>query len=229
MCGARVRKRRRAGGRKADMTPLETLDYAGVAVFAATGALAASRKQLDMIGFGFLAAVTGIGGGTFRDLILGDTPVFWVINPAYAVVCVAVAVLVYFTAHLVESRYRLLIWLDAAGLAAFSVMGAAKGLALTGSPVVAIVTGMMTATLGGILRDLLSGEPSVLMRPEIYVSAALLGAGVFVVASLFGAPLLLGSVLGVISAFGLRGCAIRYGWAFSPYRSRAGRPPEDVM
>lgn len=211
------------------MTPIETLDYAGVAVFAATGALAASRKQLDMIGFGFLAAVTGIGGGTFRDLILGDTPVFWVHNPAYLVVCVAVAILVYFTAHLVESRYRLLIWLDAAGLAAFSVMGAAKGLALTGSPIVAIVTGMMTATLGGILRDLLSGEPSVLMRPEIYVSAALLGAGVFVIASLFGAPLVLGSALGVVSAFALRGGAIRYGWAFSPYRSRAGRPPEDVM
>jgi uncharacterized membrane protein YeiH len=108
-------------------------------------------------------------------------------------------------------------------------MGAAKGLALTGSPIVAIVTGMMTATFGGILRDLLSGEPSVLMRPEIYVSAALLGSAVFIAASLLGAPLIVGSALGVIAAFALRGGAIRYGWAFSPYRSRAGRPPEDVM
>jgi uncharacterized membrane protein YeiH len=211
------------------MTPLEGLDYAGVAVFAATGALSASRKQLDLIGFGFLAAVTGIGGGTIRDLILGDVPVFWVEKPAYLVVCVAVAAIVYCTAHLVESRYRLLIWLDAIGLAAFAVMGAAKGLALTGSPIVAIVTGMMTATFGGILRDLLSGEPSVLMRPEIYVSAALLGSAVFIAASLLGAPLIVGSALGVIAAFALRGGAIRYGWAFSPYRSRAGRPPEDVM
>jgi uncharacterized membrane protein YeiH len=104
--------------------------------------------------------------------------VFWVGKPAYLVVCVVVAVIVYFTAHLVESRYRLLLWLDAAGLSAYAVMGAAKGLSLTGSPIVALVTGMMTATLGGILRDLLSGEPSVLMRPEIYVSAALVGAGV---------------------------------------------------
>ncbi len=211
------------------MTPLEGLDYAGVVVFAATGALTASRKQLDLIGFGFLAAVTGIGGGTIRDLILGEVPVFWVEKPAYLVVCVAVAAIVYFTAHLVESRYRLLIWLDAIGLAVFAVMGAAKGLALTGSPIVAVVTGMMTATFGGILRDLLSGEPSVLMRPEIYVSAALLGSAVFIAASLLGAPLILGSVLGVIAAFALRGGAIRYGWAFSPYRSRAGRPPEDVM
>lgn len=211
------------------MTPLEGLDYAGVAVFAATGALSASRKQLDLIGFGFLAAVTGIGGGTIRDLILGDVPVFWVEKPAYLVVCVAVAAIVYFTAHLVESRYRLLIWLDAIGLAAFAVMGAAKGLALTGSPIVAVVTGMMTATFGGILRDLLSGEPSVLMRPEIYVSAALLGSAFFIAASLLGAPLIAGSGLGAIAAFALRGGAIRYGWAFSPYRSRAGRPPEDVL
>ena len=211
------------------MTLLDALDYAGVAVFAATGALAASRKQLDMIGFIFLAAVTGIGGGTFRDIVLGATPVFWVQKPEYLLVCVAVAVIVYFTAHLVESRYRLLLWLDAIGLSAYSVMGAAKGLALTGSPVVALVTGMMTATLGGILRDLLSGEPSVLMRPEIYVSAALAGAGGFVAASLIGAPLVAASLAGVILAFAVRGGAIRYGWAFSPYKPRPGRPPEDVM
>ena len=211
------------------MTPLDALDYAGVAVFAATGALAASRKQLDMIGFVFLAAVTGIGGGTFRDIVLGETPVFWVEKPGYLVVCVIIAALVYFTAHLVESRYRLLLWLDAVGLSAYAVMGAAKGLALTGSPIVALVTGMMTATLGGILRDLLSGEPSVLMRPEIYVSAALAGAGGFVAASLIGVPLIAASLAGLILAFAVRGGALRYGWAFSPYRSRPGRPPEDVM
>ncbi|MDP3526407.1 MAG: trimeric intracellular cation channel family protein [Hoeflea sp.] len=211
------------------MTLLEILDYAGVAVFAATGALAASRKQLDMIGFIFLAAVTGIGGGTFRDIVLGATPVFWVTKPEYLLVCVAVAVIVYFTAHLVESRYRLLLWLDAIGLSAYSVMGAAKGLAVSGSPVVALVTGMMTATLGGILRDLLSGEPSVLMRPEIYVSAALAGAGGFIAASLIGAPLIAASLAGVILAFAVRGGAIRYSWTFSPYKPRPGRPPEDVM
>ena len=211
------------------MTLLDALDYAGVAVFAATGALAASRKQLDMIGFVFLAAVTGSGGGTFREIALGQTPVFWASKPESLLVCVVVAVGVYFTAHLVESRYRLLLWLDAIGLSAYSVMGAAKGLALTGSPIVALVTGMMTATLGGILRDLLTGEPSVLMRPEIYVSAALVGAAGFVMASLIGVPLIAASLAGVTLAFAVRGGAIRYGWAFSPYKPRPGRPPEDVM
>lgn len=141
------------------------LDYAGVALFAATGALAASRKQLDLIGFLFLATVTGTGGGTVRDIILGRLPVFWVVNPSYILICCTIAVLVFFTAHLVESRYRLLIWLDAVGLAAYCVMGAAKGLAATSSPTIAIVTGVMTATLGGVLRDILANEPSVLLRP----------------------------------------------------------------
>ncbi|TIX36395.1 MAG: trimeric intracellular cation channel family protein, partial [Mesorhizobium sp.] len=101
------------------MNPIELLDYAGVAVFAATGALAASRKQLDIIGFLFLACVTGIGGGTLRDVIL-NLPVFWVGNRDYVLICVVVAVLVFFSAHLVESRYKLLLWLAAIGLAAFS-------------------------------------------------------------------------------------------------------------
>ena len=77
------------------------------------------------------------------------------------------AIIVFFTSHLVESRYRLLLWLDAVGLAAFSVMGADRGLTITGSPVIAIVTGVLTAAFGGILRELLTGEPSVLLKPEI--------------------------------------------------------------
>ena len=164
-----------AGGENG-VTILEFLDYTGVAVFAATGALSASRKQLDIIGFLFLAAATGIGGGTFRDVILGATPVFWVVNPTYLIVCVSVALLVFVLAHRIESRYRLLLWLDAMGVSAYCVMGAAKGLAATGSPTVAITTGVLTASFGGILRDLLAGEPSVLLRPEIYITAALLHA-----------------------------------------------------
>jgi uncharacterized membrane protein YeiH len=100
------------------MSLLVYLDYAGIALFAATGALAASRKQLDLIGFLFFAIVTGTGGGTVRDIILGRVPVFWVLNPFYIVICCIVGVVVFFTAHLLESRYRLLIWLDAVGLAA---------------------------------------------------------------------------------------------------------------
>lgn len=209
------------------MNPILLFDYAGVAVFAATGALAASRKQLDIIGFLFLASVTGIGGGTFRDIILA-APVFWVRNPAYVLVCAGIAVLVFFTAHRVESRYKLLLWLDAVGLSAYSVMGAAKGLAATASPTVAIITGVLTATFGGILRDLLAGEPSVLLRPEIYVTAAMVGAAVFTIADLSGLPSLVSAVLAFSAAFLVRGGALKFGWAFPAYRSRPGRRPEDI-
>lgn len=203
------------------------LDYSGVAVFAATGALSASRKQMDIIGFLFLAGVTGIGGGTFRDLIL-DVPVFWIANHDYVLVCAAIAVLVFFTAHRVESRYKLLLWLDAIGLAAFAVMGAAKGLMVTGSPVIAIIMGVLTATFGGILRDILAGEPSVLLRPEVYVTAALAGAGVYTFGDLAALPPIVCQLGGFIAALAVRGGAIRFGWRIPPYKSRPGRRPEDI-
>ncbi len=208
------------------MNALQLLDYAGVAVFAATGALAASRKELDIIGFVFFAAITGMGGGTVRDVVL-NSPVFWTLNPAYVLVCVAVAIVVFFTAPMLESRYRLLLWLDAVGLAAYSVLGAALGLSVTGSPVVALVTGMMTATVGGIIRDVLAGEPSVLLRPEVYVTAALTGAAVYTALSYFGVDRAVAAGVGVLAAFLVRGGALRFGWSFPRYKSRPGRPPEE--
>jgi uncharacterized membrane protein YeiH len=203
------------------------LDYAGIAVFAATGALAASRKELDIIGFLFFAGLTGIGGGTIRDLIL-DVPVFWVQNPDYLLVCGIVAIIVYFTAHLIESRYKLLLWLDAVGLAAYCVFGAWKGLVVTGSAPIAIVMGMLTAAFGGILRDQIAGEPSVLMRPEIYITAALAGSVVFTFLELVGLPIAASTTPAFVVALAIRGGALRYGWSFPPYRSRPGRRPEDI-
>jgi uncharacterized membrane protein YeiH len=209
------------------MEPLIFLDYAGVAVFAATGALAASRKQLDFIGFLFFSGITGVGGGTVRDLILG-VPVFWVQNHDYLLVCAAMALVVYLSAHLFESRYKLLLWLDAIGLAAYCVFGAWKALIVTGSAFVAIVMGMLTATLGGILRDQLAGEPSVLLRPEIYVTAAMAGAVVFTVGDIAGLPLPAAAIPAFFAALVIRGGALRFGWSFPPYRGRPGRRPEDI-
>lgn len=211
------------------MSFLLYLDYAGVALFAATGALAASRKQLDIIGFLFFAIVTGTGGGTVRDIILGRLPVFWVINPSYIVICCMIGLVVFFTDHLLESRYKLLIWLDAIGLSAYCVMGAAKGMAATGSATIAIVTGVLTATLGGVLRDLLANEPSVLLRPEIYITAALIGASVFTGAYMLSAPLYWASAGGVLAAFLVRAGALYFGWTVPTHHHRAGRHPDDVL
>jgi len=210
------------------MDPILALDFAGVAVFAATGALAASRKQLDIIGFLFMASITGVGGGTLRDLILGHAPVFWVREPGFILVCAVVAVIVFFTAHLFESRWKVLLWLDAVGLSAYSVMGAAKGLAATGSPSIALITGVLTATFGGILRDIVAGEPSVLLRKEIYISAALAGAAMYTLLILSGFPIAVAAPLAFCTAFFVRGGALRFGWAFPAYRARPGRQPEDI-
>ncbi len=195
---------------------VDLLDYAGVGLFAATGALAAARKQLDIIGFLFLGAITGIGGGTARDLILG-VKVFWVEQHYFIPVCAAASVLVYFTAHSIESRFRTLLWLDAVALAAYSVFGAYKGLLVTGSATVAVVMGMLTGTLGGILRDVVAGEPSVLMRQEIYVGAAMAGALTFVAAESAGLALPLAAGLGFLIALGVRSGALLRGWRFPAY------------
>jgi len=198
------------------------LDYAAVAVFGATGALAAARRNHDVVTFGFFAAVTGVGGGTLRDLLIG-APVFWVRQPDYVVVCLAAALAVWlFGSRL--SRAAILLWLDALGMAAYSVVGAAKAEALGVTPLAALVMGVLTATFGGVVRDVLAGEPSVLLRREVYVSAALLGAGVYVALAALGLPSLAAGLIGFAAAFALRGGAIAFGWTLPGFRSR---PPGD--
>lgn len=201
------------------------LDYFGVAVFAVTGALVASRKEMDLIGFIFLGAVTGVGGGTIRDMALGQLPVFWVREPIYLLICVVMSVLVFFTAHIPASRLRALFWLDAVGLALFSVLGAEK--ALSHGPVAAAAMGLITAVMGGMIRDILGGESPVILRREIYATAALAGS----IAFLLAIPLVprdAALVVGFSAALALRGLALRFGWSLPPYRARPGRRPDEV-
>jgi uncharacterized membrane protein YeiH len=139
-------------------TAVAILDWSGVIVFAISGALVASRKQMDIVGFVLLGIVTGIGGGTLRDVLLGANPILWINAPAYLVACVAVSGIVFFMAHIPQSRYQCLLWFDALGLGIFAVVGAEKALLMGTGPTVAIAMGVITATFGGILRDLLGGE-----------------------------------------------------------------------
>src|SRR6185437_11145024 len=150
---------------------LTALDYAAVAVFGATGALAAARRKHDIVTFGFFAAVTGVGGGTLRDLLIG-APVFWVGRPAYLVVAAGAALAIWLFGWGRRGE-RILTWLDALGMAAYAVVGALKALSLGAPPLSAVVMGVLTSTFGGIIRDVLAEEPSVLLRRELYVTAAL--------------------------------------------------------
>ena len=202
------------------MTALETaffwLDYAAVAVFAMSGALAAADKKHDIITFAFFAAITGVGGGTLRDLLIG-APVFWVKRPGYVMVCIAAAVAVWLLGRR-GWRFRALLWLDALGLAAYAVVGAAKALSLGVPPFSAMVMGVLTTCFGGIIRDVLAGEPNLLVRREIYVTAALLGATVFVMLKSFGLDFWPAAIAGFVAALSLRAAAIIYGLSLPGFR-----------
>jgi uncharacterized membrane protein YeiH len=206
---------------------LAVMDLIAVAVFAITGALVASRKEMDVVGFLWLGIITGVGGGTVRDLLLG-VPVFWMREPLYVVTSVAMSVAVYFTAHLAQSRFKVLLWLDAVGLAMVTVAGTAKGLDAGAGPVNAIVMGVITASVGGVIRDILGHEPSIILRKEIYVTASLVGALVYVASISFGLDRALGAALGFVVAFVVRGLALIYGWSLPTYYpSRPVAPHSD--
>ena len=196
------------------------LDYAAVAVFAATGAMAAAQRKHDIVTFGFFAAVTGVGGGTMRDLLL-DAPVFWVTRPDYLIACMLAAVAVWvFGAG--QARLKVLLWLDALGMAAYSVVGGAKATSLGVPPISAIVMGVLTACFGGIIRDVLADEPSVLLRRELYVSCALVGASVFVALEALGLSDFTAGMGGFAAAFLVRAAAIFWGWMLPAFPGRGG-------
>lgn len=196
------------------------LETAGVAVFALTGALVAARKGMDPFGFILLATVTGVGGGTLRDLLL-DRGVFWVAAPWDIGICSAVAVTAWFIAYCRPGMLdgwagtKLLIWADAAGMALFAMTGTLKALS-AGVPILsAIAFGAITGTFGGIIRDILAGDrPMVLWSRDFYVTAAATGASVTALLSFFGVNAVVVMLTGIAAGFGLRAGSILLGWSF---------------
>src|SRR4051812_42480719 len=188
---------------------LVLLDFFGIAVFAVSGALVAAEKRQTLVTFIFFAVATGVGGGTLRDLLIG-APVFWVHSNATLLICIAAALIVWLT-----SRHR---FAGRAGLAAYATYGSAKALSFGVAPVPAFAMGVLTACVGGIIRDVLAGEPSILMRPELYVTAAALAAGLFVGLSLLGVAAWIAAAIGILAAFALRALAISRGWSLPAYR-----------
>ena len=199
------------------------LDHAAVAVFALTGALVASRAQLDIVGFVFVAALTAVGGGTLRDLLLDRNPVFWVANPSVLAVATLAAVIVFFTAHLLESRYRAILWLDAFALAVAVPAGVAVAQAMGQPWAIVLIMGVATGCFGGLLRDVVCNElPLVLKQGELYVTAAFAGSA----AAVLVAPYLdggLGLIVCGCVTFLLRAGSLAFGWRLPSYRSRPPR------
>ncbi len=191
------------------------LDYVGIAVFAISGALLAAEKKQTLVTFIFFAVVTGVGGGTVRDLLIG-APVFWVGTNATLLICIAAGIAVWFLSRKTIAD-KALLWFDAIGLAAYATYGAAKALNYGVAPVPAFAMGVMTACVGGIIRDVLANEPSILMRPELYVTAAALASSLYVALTLFGAPPGLAALVAGLAGFSLRGAAIARGLSLPAY------------
>lgn len=206
------------------MTALVALDFAAVFVFALTGALAASRAQLDLIGFGFLASLTAVGGGTVRDLLLDRDPIFWIAEPAYVLVALAAAVLVFFTAHLLESRLAVLTWLDAVALAVAAASGTGVAMAMDQGPVIVALMGTATGCLGGLMRDVVANEvPLVLRAGELYVSAAFAGALSAIAVLWMGGGTVAALASCAAATLVLRAGSLAFGWRLPVYRPRPPR------
>lgn len=199
------------------------LDFAGMAVFAATGALAGARLRQDLVTIAFFAAVTGVGGGTLRDLLIG-APVFWVHDWRYVAVAVTVAIVTWFVGGK-GWRLTALLWLDAVGLAAYGVIGAAKAMAYGVPPLICIVMGALTACFGGVVRDLLAGQPSVLLQREVTITAALVAATTFVGLRMLDVSVMLASAVAVLLGFGLRAGALAWGWSLPGFSTGHSEEP----
>ncbi len=206
------------------MSGLALLDYASVLVFALTGALVASRAQLDLVGFAFIACLTAVGGGTVRDLLLDRHPVFWVGQPDYILIACGAAVLVFFTAHLVESRYNWLIWLDSFALSIAVAAGTGAALSRGQAGVIVVLMGVTTGCLGGLMRDVVCNEvPLVLKQGQLYVSCAFAGALTAVLAAQLGLAGLPALGLCALVCWSLRAGSLLFGWQLPVYKARPPR------
>ncbi|NNC77701.1 MAG: trimeric intracellular cation channel family protein [Woeseiaceae bacterium] len=203
------------------MSVLFVLEMIGTAAFAISGALAASRKNMDIFGFCVLALMPAIGGGTLRDVILDRNPVFWIENPIYVTVALLAAVIVFFGAYAPGSRLKLLIWTDAIGMALFAAMGTGISLDLGTGPLVAVMMGVTTAVAGGMIRDIICNEIPLVLGKEVYATAAFVTGISYVLAVEVGADDRFALVIATVVGFTVRGLAIVYDWKLPPPRVRS--------
>lgn len=212
------------------------LDMMGVIVFALSGVILACRSRMDPFGMLVLAAMTGIGGGTLRDLVLGVRPVFWVEDPAYLWVILATVGLSILGFHYIHRLSRVFLPVaDAFGLALFTVIGAHKAMTLETPGVVAVLMGLLTGVAGGMMRDVLAHRVPMVLRQEIYATASIAGGVVFVTLEALNLPLFAAICGALVTTLGLRLAAIRWRLALPVFAwveverpaspSQAGQPP----
>lgn len=189
--------------------------YFGDVVFAVSGALKASRHRMDVLGFVLIGTITGIGGGTTRDLLLGRT-VWWTHDPFELLLCVTASLLTYFFIKNDITQRKWMIWSDALGLAAFAVVGCHISLAFGAPFVIAVFLGMVTATGGGVIRDTLTQTQPMILCGEVYATAALVGSLGYALLIQLALPKEVAVLLAFLAAFSLRAAAIIFDIKMGP-------------
>ncbi|GLQ19636.1 trimeric intracellular cation channel family protein [Algimonas porphyrae] len=190
---------------------LTLLDRVGVLVFAISGGIVAVRAKMDWLGILVLSFLPALGGGTLRDLIL-DAPVFWLTDGWSLLMVLIGAILSYLFANSVED-FKPLRWADAVGLSLFAVAGAAKAIDLGHGITIAVIMGGVTASAGGLLRDIVANREPLLLKQDIYATAALLGGLGYGLAQQSGLSFEISTLIGSSLAFAIRACAIHFGWS----------------
>ncbi len=189
---------------------LSLFDLIGTFVFAISGALAASTKKLDLFGATFIAFVTALGGGTVRDLLIGSTPVGWMEDITYlTVILIAVGVTFIFYEHIRKLRKTLFLF-DTIGIAVFTVLGLQKALLINIDPMIAVMMGMFSAILGGVIRDILINEIPLIFRAEIYALACIAGGALFIVLDNMGVGFEINAIITISIIIAIRILAIKF-------------------
>ena len=202
-------------GKESLTSSILAIMYFGDVVFAVSGALMAARYKMDIVGFIMIGAITGIGGGTLRDLLLGRT-VWWTHDPSELILVITASIITFFFITSEITRKKGAVWADALGLSVFAVVGAHIALAF-GSPFfIAVVVGIITATGGGVIRDMMTNNLPMIMSGQLYATAALLGSLSYVSLKHFGAGEITSEIVGVLAAFALRASAIIFDIRMGP-------------
>ncbi len=194
------------------------IDLTGTLVFAISGVLAASEKKFDVFGASILGIVTAVGGGTLRDVLIGSTPVGWMLNPHYSIVIgVGIILGLLFKNKILQLRKTMFLF-DTIGIGLFTILGLQKTLNIGLSPMIAILMGTVSAVFGGVLRDVLSNEVPLIFRKEIYATACLAGGIIFIFLSAFSGWSDINMFISILVIIVIRILAVRYHWALPPIK-----------
>ncbi len=186
------------------------LDLLGTFTFAVSGALSAAGKRFDLFGALSVGFVTAVGGGTIRDVVLGVTPVFWLKDVNYLLVIVLAAGAVFLFARHILAYRRVLLVFDAVGIGVFTLIGINKALGVHVLPIFAAFMGVITAVMGGVLRDVLVNEVPLIFQKEIYATACILGGVVYFFLAWLGVDETIIYFATMTAVIGLRLFSIRY-------------------